>query len=230
MVEERIESIKIIRDWKTGQSKGYGFLMFYEPMVATSAMESARNLKIKGRVVRLDQGKKKETEEDDERAMKKLRLKKKKEQEEEEEKRRMMTRADLDEEENVIYSALEEVEGDDEDEDEEEGFEMSEDDMITFMEKGGLRKMLPLTEETAGFLGIEGLYEDDDDFFDEVGDEDEGELVYDGVFEDLYNPKEFEGLDENEIEAREKMNREQRREADKKRKKRKLPFKGFGSR
>ena len=135
---------------------------------------------------------------------------------------------------------------------------MSEDDMIAFIEKGGLKGVMPLTEETAGFLGIEGLYDDDedvdegyfeeyyaengyddDDFnvdIDKAGDDDDEdedddeELVYDGVFEEMYNPNEYEGLSDEEEEEMVKMNREQRRAADKKRKKRKLPFKGFGTR
>ena len=140
MVGERIEKIKVIRDWKTGVSEGYGFLMFYEPMVATSALESVRNLKIKGRVVRLDQGKKKDVDEDE--RLKKKKLKKDK-----------LAKEDLDEEGNIIYSALEEVDGSnlskvEADEKDESGFEMSEDDMITFMEKGGLRSMLPLTKDS----------------------------------------------------------------------------------
>ena len=114
--------------------------------------------------------------------------------------------------------------------------------------------------ETAGFLGIEGLYDDDEDgeddgyFFEEYynengysdvdfgddiekdiidGDDDgddKEELVYDGVFEEMYNPNEYESLSDEEEAEIAKMNREQRRAAEKKRKKRKLPFKGFGSR
>eukprot|EP00984_Skeletonema_dohrnii_P015175 scaffold6502_cov184-Skeletonema_dohrnii-CCMP3373.AAC.4 len=91
---------------------------------------------------------------------------------------------------------------------------MSEDDMITFMEKGGLRGVMPLTMETAGFLGIEGMYEDDeedDDYYSEFygdngyndedwngGDLDEEEdtedlenFVFDGDFEAEYNPNEW---------------------------------------
>jgi len=131
------------------------------------------------------------------------------------------------------------------------------------MEKGGLRGVMPLTEETAGFLGIEGLYDDDEydedegyfeSFYNENGysdgdfeninldnedssgldgaaegdDDGEEEIVYDGVFEEEYNPNEYEGLSEEEAADRENMNREKRRAQDKKRKKRKLPFKGFG--
>lgn len=55
-----VESVKIIHEWKTNKSKGFGFVQFYDPMFATSAMESIKNKKLKGRVIRLDQGRKKE--------------------------------------------------------------------------------------------------------------------------------------------------------------------------
>ncbi|KAL7529407.1 hypothetical protein ACHAXR_002952 [Thalassiosira sp. AJA248-18] len=264
-VGDRIESIKIIRDWKTGNSKGYGFMQFYEPMVATSAMESVNkgnNLnkggawKIKGRKIRLDQGARKESEEE-KLLKKKIKDKKKKQQQQQESS---SSRDDLDEEGMVIHSVLQDVEGDgvsniDDGDGEDDGLGMSEDDMITFIEKGGLKGVMPLTEETAGFLGIEGLYDDDDnDGFDEIDDfeeyynengysdvdfdgveegdddddEEDKELVYDGVFEEMYNPNEYEGLSEEEEAAMKKLNREQRRAEEKKRKKRKLPFRGFG--
>jgi len=55
-------SVKIIRDWRTHESKGYGFIQFMDPIFATSALELIRNKKLLGRVVRLDQGKKKQPE------------------------------------------------------------------------------------------------------------------------------------------------------------------------
>lgn len=282
-VRERIESVKIIRDWKTGVSKGYGFIQFYEPMMATSAMESVNSrsssvgggggLQINGRKIRLDQGKRKKTDEEEE-LERKRRLKK--------EKNDKKNAAVLDEEGRAIYSALEDIEGSSSssggkgsDEEvgsslikkkeqhgtigDDSGLRMSEDDMITFMEKGGLRGVMPLTVENAGFLGMEGLYvadeeENDDDGFDFEGyynengyndadyedidleddsdDEDanDEEIVYDGVFEEMYNPNEYEGLTEEEEASMQLMNREQRRAAEKRRKKRKLPFKGFGRR
>jgi len=55
-----ILSIKIVTDWKTGKSKGYGFVQFMDPMAATSAMSIVKGRKLKGRVVRLDQGRKKD--------------------------------------------------------------------------------------------------------------------------------------------------------------------------
>lgn len=246
-VNERIESIKIISDWKTGQSKGYGFIQFYEPMVATSAMESinkGKGLKINGRRIRLDQGKRKPNEEEE--RLKRLKQKEKKK------KLKELEMKELDEEGRVILDGINSaVSG--EEEVVEEGM-MSEDDMIAFIEKGGLKGVMPLTEETAGFLGIEGLYDDEEDegYFEEyyaengyddgdfnvdidkAGDDDDEdddkELVYDGVFEEMYNPNEYERLSDEEEKEIAKMNREQRRAEDKKRKKRKLPFKGFGSR
>lgn len=55
-----VESVKIISDWKTNKSKGYGFIQFMDPIYATSAMEIIKGKKLKGRVIRLDQGKKKD--------------------------------------------------------------------------------------------------------------------------------------------------------------------------
>lgn len=229
-MDERVESIKVIRDWKTGKSKGYGFMMFYNALDATTCMTFMKGKTIRGRPIRFDQGKKKSVDED-------MRLKKKEKRKLKEEK---MTKEALDEEGRVIHSALEGVEIDIPEEED----RMSEDDMITFMEKGGLRGVMPLTEELAGYLGQEGLYEEDDDevteFFDEnaydfddlLDEEDDGESLedfqYDGVYEEIYNPDEFESLSEEEEKKRAAMNREQRRAADKRRKKKKLPFKGFG--
>ena len=121
MVDERIESIKVIRDWKTGKSKGFGFIQFYEPMVATSTMVSinqAKNggggggggedkkqrgggWKIMGRTVRLDQGMRNREEEEKEIQRRKA--------EKEKKKKERMARAELDEEGKVILGALEGV-------------------------------------------------------------------------------------------------------------------------
>jgi hypothetical protein len=54
-----IHSVKIIRDWKTKQSKGYGFVIFTDPMFATCAMEFCKNKMLNGRILTLNQGKKK---------------------------------------------------------------------------------------------------------------------------------------------------------------------------
>lgn len=54
-----IHSVKIVREWKTGQSKGYGFVMFSDPIFASHAMETVKGKKLNGRVVNLNQGQKK---------------------------------------------------------------------------------------------------------------------------------------------------------------------------
>ncbi|GMI38965.1 hypothetical protein TeGR_g11093 [Tetraparma gracilis] len=55
----QVHDVKVISDWKSGASKGYGFALFTDPMFATAAMSTLRNEKLMGRVVRLSQGKKK---------------------------------------------------------------------------------------------------------------------------------------------------------------------------
>lgn len=57
-----VSSCKIIRDWRTGNSKGYAFASFTDPIFATSAMASLRNHELDGRIVRLSQGQRKKTE------------------------------------------------------------------------------------------------------------------------------------------------------------------------
>lgn len=57
-----VESVKIISDWKTGISKGYGFIQFMDPIYATSSIEIIKGKKLMGRVIRLDQGKKKDAD------------------------------------------------------------------------------------------------------------------------------------------------------------------------
>ncbi|KAL3827315.1 hypothetical protein ACHAXA_005061 [Cyclostephanos tholiformis] len=282
-VDRRIRSVRVIRDWKTGKGRGYGFVQFYDAMDATSAMEGINGLGAEnggggkrrggddlndvGGGIRRVGGKTKGGGNA---------IKKREE--------------DLDEEGRVIYAALGGKEdGDDEGNESssssvvdgkkmgadlaaaaekaarDEGI-MSEDDMIAFMERGGLRGAMALTEETAGYLGVKGLYVQDDDDEDEIDgeleeesedfdfeayynqngyrdgdygdididndeeeeDDDGSEMTYDGVFEEIYDPNEYEGLTEEEEANMAKMNREQRRAAEKRRKKRKLPFRGFG--
>jgi len=116
-----VESVKIIQDWKTNKSKGYGFVQFVEPMFATSAMESIKNKKLKGRVLRLDQGRKK-----DDLNNRVLFVKK---------RERIADKPNVDEEDRVIDGALDEVDkmrNDDEDDDvySVEDFEDDADDLM----------------------------------------------------------------------------------------------------
>jgi RNA recognition motif-containing protein len=59
-----LHSLKLIRDWKTGESKGYAFAVFTDPMFATCAMEYCSGKELMGRRVEVNQGKKKLSEAD----------------------------------------------------------------------------------------------------------------------------------------------------------------------
>mmetsp|Transcript_42492 Transcript_42492/g.62071 ORF Transcript_42492/g.62071 Transcript_42492/m.62071 type:complete len:308 (-) Transcript_42492:398-1321(-) len=168
-----IESLKIIRDWKTGNSKGYGFVNFMDPICATSAMELLKGRRLMGRALKLSQGQKKKDDN--------ILIVKKREKKEEQQQQQSK-----DEESDVIDSALDEIEQIDND-----------DDMF--------------------------LFEGGDDYEDY--DDDDEEFEYDGVFEEIYKV-EYEPLSEED--ANKVLNREQKREILKRRKKKKLPHKGFG--
>eukprot|EP00980_Cylindrotheca_fusiformis_P013320 scaffold3389_cov119-Cylindrotheca_fusiformis.AAC.12 len=89
-----LHSSKVIYDWKTGKSKGYGFVQFIDPIYATVCMDQCSGKLLGGRPLSVSQGKKKEQENE-------LYLKKKKNKPETEE-------------EAVISSALDEAESDEE--------------------------------------------------------------------------------------------------------------------
>lgn len=89
-----LHSAKVIYDWKTGKSKGYGFVQFIDPIYATVCMDQCNGKPLNGRLLSISQGKKKEQENE-------LYLKKKK-------------KKALTEEEAVISSALDEAESDEE--------------------------------------------------------------------------------------------------------------------
>lgn len=57
-----LHSFKVVKDWKTGKSKGYGFLEFTDPIYATVCMETCNGKMLKGRPIRVSQGKKKDEE------------------------------------------------------------------------------------------------------------------------------------------------------------------------
>lgn len=121
---EHIMSIKIIREWKTQESKGYGFILFRDPIFATSALECVKGQKLNGRVIRLSQGQKKLPDTV-------YLVKKKKKQEEEE---------DFD------FSFIEnEEEIDDDDDDEFDGYESDYDDEYLLNEE--LETAAPTTRE-----------------------------------------------------------------------------------
>mmetsp|Transcript_43022 Transcript_43022/g.50324 ORF Transcript_43022/g.50324 Transcript_43022/m.50324 type:complete len:180 (-) Transcript_43022:636-1175(-) len=58
-VSAHIQELKIVTDWRRRDSKGYGFVVFREPIQATSALTHIVVRKLMGRVVNLNQGEKK---------------------------------------------------------------------------------------------------------------------------------------------------------------------------
>lgn len=117
-----VQSVKIVKDWKTGISKGYGFVQFMDPICATSALESIKGKKLMGRVIRLDQGKRKESDENRILFMKRR-------------ERKSITIGDRDTEEGVINSALDEVDfmdsnGEEDEEVSSEDFDDDNDDLL----------------------------------------------------------------------------------------------------
>lgn len=174
-----LHASKVVYDWKTGKSKGYGFVEFVDPIYATVCMDVVNGQTLQGRPVSVAQGKKKNQEN-------LLYLKKKK------------AAAETDEE-KAILSGLDEAE--DDEEYEAEDLEIDEDGIAVFNDA--------TSEDLEMDAVLFGLTADEDD----DGEED------DGIF--LERPSKYEVLDPN-------LNREQRREAGRKLKRKKLPHKGFG--
>ena len=56
-----LRQVKIIEDWKTSKSKGYGFAVFTEAIQATVAIDKCNGQLLGGRRLSVNQGKKKET-------------------------------------------------------------------------------------------------------------------------------------------------------------------------
>ena len=56
-----LRQVKVIRDWKTGKSKGYGFAIFTEAIHGTVCIEKCNGKYMGGRALSVNQGKKKET-------------------------------------------------------------------------------------------------------------------------------------------------------------------------
>jgi len=181
-----VRSIKIVTDWKTGKSKGYGFIQFMDPMFATTAMSIVKGKKLKGRVIRMDQGRKKDDLEKRELFVKK----------------RSRDKGRLDEEGRVIDGVLDQVEG--------IGRETSVEAAADGKVEEAVYTLDDFDDED------DALFDDDD----EIDDDDE----FDGIFEQIYGPNKWEDLDEEETKN---MNRAQKREAAKRRKRKKLPHKGF---
>jgi RNA recognition motif-containing protein len=176
-----LHSAKVIHDWKTGQSKGYGFVEFTDPIFATVCMDVCHNKLLNGRPVSVSQGKKKDQENA-------LYVVKKKKAETEED--------------SVIENALELAENNEEEYEAEE-LDVDEDGIAVFGDNDDAD-----IELDAQLFGLTADDEEDDD--DDI----------DGIF--------LEQKSKYHLDMDPNLNREQRREAARRIKKKKLPSKGFG--
>jgi nucleolin len=180
---------KVITDWKTDKSKGYGFIEFTDPIYSTVCMDVCSGKMFNGRAITVDQGKKKD--QDNPIWLQKWKQKK---------AAREAAEADLTEEERAIVTGLEEAEND---------YEADE---------------LDVDEDGVAIFGGGGNDEDlelDAKLFGIVAGADDDNEEDDGVFLETTFRDKFEEVDPN-------LNREQRREAAKRIKRKKLPHKGFG--
>jgi len=55
-----LHELKIVKDWKTGRSKGYGFVVFTQPIHATVCLDTCQGKSLYGRILTVGQGKKKQ--------------------------------------------------------------------------------------------------------------------------------------------------------------------------
>lgn len=145
-----VESVKIIYDWKTNKSKGFGFVQFIEPIFATSAMASIRNKKLNGRIIRLDQGRKKDDLEN------RVLFVKKRERKADVDKSKR-----VDDEADVIEQALDEAEGEMDLEYSLDDFDDDEDELLFGDEDGEDEEFDGWFEEVYGGSKWEELDEED---------------------------------------------------------------------
>jgi hypothetical protein len=212
---KNIDSFKIIRDWKTDKSKGFGFIQFKEPIYATAALEMIKNKMLLGRVINLRQGMKK----DDDETIRKRQLYV---------KVRSRGKYRLDEEGSIIEAALDEAEDIDTTDTDTDDMEMDTSAMAEDDDDAQKEDVFKLEDfddvDDSILLNSDVNYDDGIDDEMEVTDDENGP-EYDGDFEEIYGSSKLEELPTNGIQV---MNRQQRREAAKKRPKRKLPHTGFG--
>ncbi|GAX17661.1 hypothetical protein FisN_10Lh364 [Fistulifera solaris] len=168
------QNVDIIREWKTGQSKGYAFVTFAAAHLATLAIEQLHHCNYQGRLLTVSQGRKKPDPN--------LILL------QEQKKQRQLERRSLEQE--ATETALEIL-------------EPEEYALLARLDPD----LLVNTEVEDDSLG-----DNDDD------DDNDGDFI---EYED-------DDLDSKGDEEAGRMNRQQRREAAKGKKKRKLPHKGFG--
>jgi hypothetical protein len=195
-----LNDCKIVRDWKTGNSKGFGFAVFTEAVYATVCIDKCHRVMLEGRAVTVKQGaKKQETI---------VYLKKNK-------------KASQNPEEAAILNGIEQASDGNDDNDNDD-----DDNTTSYSEKSRRREREEIYDpyELAILRKLDPDLVDDrlDDadlfaeFADSDGDDDNDGV--DGVWVEDNGPV---------VDVDDAMNRQTRREASRRQKRIKLPHKGF---
>jgi RNA recognition motif-containing protein len=210
-----LNECKIIKDWKTGVSKGFGFCVFTEAVYATVCIDKCHNLMLEGRAVTVKQGVKKAVDNV-------LYVKK--------------NNVSLNPEEDAITSGIDEAGDSDDDSDSDDGStskgrkdrrRREQEERLDPYEEAIVRKLDPdlvdgRLDDNALFFEFanKNIDEDDDDVDDFDGDYDDSDDGVDGIWIENSGPV---------VSDDEAMNRQSRRESAKRQKRKKLPSKGFGN-
>lgn len=204
-----LNECKIVKDWKTGVSKGFGFCVFTEAVYATVCIDKCHNLMLEGRAVTVKQGVKKAVDNV-------LYVKK--------------NNVSENPEEDAITSGIDDAGGSDDGSTAKarrERRRRDQEERLDPYEEAIVRKLDPdlvddRLDDNALFFEFanKNIDENDDDVDDFDGDYDDSDDGVDGIWIENSGPV---------VSADEAMNRQNRRESAKRQKRKKLPSKGFGN-
>jgi hypothetical protein len=209
-----LNECKIVKDWKTGISKGFGFCVFTEAVYATVCIDKCHNLMLEGRAVTVKQGVKK--------AVDNVVYVKK-------------NNVSVNPEDDAITSGIDQAGGDDSDDDvysddakgRRDRRRREKEERLDPYQEAIVRKLDPdlvddRLDDNALFFEFanKNIDEDDDDVDDFDGDYDDSDDGVDGIWIENSGPV---------VSADEAMNRQNRRDSAKRQKRKKLPSKGFGN-
>lgn len=197
-----LKQCKVIRDWRTGNSKGYGFAVFSEPIYATLCLEKCHGLTVQGRDIQVSPGYKKIPDP----AIYLLEKKKKNKNQTttglSPTKKKKWDPVDV----KMLRRLDPDLVGDDDDNN-----DVDHDD--------GQMEELDMEEEQLLLL------EEEEEEYD---DDDENEMWVEDLVVDDQDDDNVETRDSSQDPSGNPMNRQQRRHAGPKRSKRKISHKGFG--